>query len=90
MKDKEPGEASHTVGPALNLDRFPLGLESSLNQFELAELLHIRHRTLEAWRRAGTGPSYWRCGPRPYYRIRDVLSWQESLVRRSTLDEECG
>ena len=85
--DKTGGEDSHAIGPALNLDRFPLGLETSLDQHELAELLHLRYRTLETWRRAGTGPKYWRCAGRPYYRIRDVLSWEASLIRNSTLEE---
>ena len=88
MKDNETGgEDSRADGPALNLDRFPLGLETSLNQYELAELLHIRYRTLETWRRAGSGPRFWRCGGRPFYKIRDVLRWEESLIRNSTLEE---
>ena len=90
MRDNETeGEGSRAVGPALDLGRYPLGLDTSVDQYELKAILRLRtHRTLEVYRREGRGPRFWRCAGRPFYRLRDILTWQESLLQRSTLDED--
>ena len=83
--------ANEGVASAVDLGKYPLGLDSILDQRQVAALYGLKtHRTLETWRRQGNGPNYFRVGVRPLYRLRDVLDWQRSRLVRSTLDEESG
>lgn len=56
------------------------GFQSELmTGYEVADLLHINHRTLEAWRYLKKGPPYMRIGPGKrskivYYR-KEVHAW---------------
>ncbi len=75
----------------VDLGRFPLGLDTGLDQHEVGELLHVQDRTLGDWRRSGNGPPFYRIGVRPMYRLGDLIDWQRSRVRLSTLeDQECS
>lgn len=44
---------------------------------QAARLLALSHRTLQAWRRMGAGPSFTRFGRSVRYRQNDVLSWAD-------------
>lgn len=88
--DSEPDtpikEARHLA--SVDLSRYPLGLDTSLDQHETAQLLGLKsHRTLAEYRRNGTGPRFWRCGVRPFYLLRSVLDWEKSRTYSSTLEE---
>ena len=48
-----------------------------LTQQQLAEELQVTVRTLERWRREGTGPPWVRVGRSPRYRRQDVDRWLE-------------
>ena len=61
--------------------------EALLYPAEVAFLLGVSHRTLEAARLKGGGVPYIRLGRRCIrYRRRDVLAWIASRQRRSTSD----
>lgn len=47
--------------------------------YELAALLDISASLLDKWRPLGEGPPFVRIGAKPYYRLRDVREWIESL-----------
>ena len=42
---------------------------------QIAALLQRSHRTLETWRRNGTGPPFIRIGRRVVYRRSDIEAW---------------
>lgn len=46
-----------------------------LSPAEVAQMLQLSLRTLDRYRRAGTGPDYHRTGNRVRYRQRDVEAW---------------
>jgi excisionase family DNA binding protein len=46
-----------------------------LTEKQSARLLSISHRTLQAWRRLGSGPAFVRLGRTIRYRREDVLAW---------------
>jgi hypothetical protein len=48
------------------------------NQSQVADYLGISPRTVEGWRRRGTGPAWQRVGRSPRYFKRDVLAWVRS------------
>ncbi|MEM6942127.1 MAG: helix-turn-helix domain-containing protein [Pseudomonadota bacterium] len=50
----------------------------ALNQQELAERWRISPRTLERWRRNGTGPPFICLGGRVVYRTHDVLAYEQA------------
>ena len=55
-------------------------------QEQTAEYLGVSPRTVEGWRRRGTGPEWHRVGRFPRYFRRDVLAW----VRRQRADGDRG
>lgn len=59
-------------------------LERLLLPSEVADLLRLEHKTLEAWRSKGRGPAYVKLGRDVRYRIADVLRFVEDRVCRST------
>ena len=71
----------------VDLSRYPLGAETPLTQHEVAELYGLTYRTIECWRRQGSGPRYFRIGIRPRYRLGDVIRWQRERLVASTLEE---
>jgi excisionase family DNA binding protein len=46
-----------------------------LTEKQVARLLSISHRTLQAWRRAGVGPAFIKLGRSVRYGRGDVLAW---------------
>jgi predicted DNA-binding transcriptional regulator AlpA len=46
-----------------------------LNEKQAARLLSMSHRTLQAWRRIGGGPSFIKLGRAVRYRRRDLTTW---------------
>jgi excisionase family DNA binding protein len=55
-------------------------------QEQVAEYLGVSPRTLETWRRRGTGPAWHRVGRSPRYFKGAVVDW----VRRQRGDREGG
>jgi hypothetical protein len=53
-----------------------------LMQGELAQRWRVSGRTLERWRRAGTGPAWLQLNGRVLYRVEDVLAFERSQLRR--------
>jgi len=51
-----------------------------LTERDAADLLKISTRTLQAWRCAGSGPSFIRVGRSIRYRRLDVLNWLQSRL----------
>ena len=52
-----------------------------LTETELAQRWSMTTRTLQSWRKAGTGPAFIRLGERSiFYRTEDVLGYEESRV----------
>lgn len=66
MASQRLGESKE--GSAMKVDRF-------LSPAEVAEMLQVSMRTLDRYRRAGTGPDYCRIANRVRYRQRDVTAW---------------
>jgi hypothetical protein len=58
-----------------------------LTQPELAERWRVSGRTLERWRRAGTGPFWLQLNGRVLYRLADVLAFEHSSLRRGARPE---
>jgi len=52
-----------------------------LTEKDAARLLAISHRTLQAWRRIGTGPSFVKLGRAVRYRKHDILAWADGHRR---------
>lgn len=60
-------------------------VEELLTPSEVAEMLGVKLRTLEAWRYRGGGPQYIRISHRCIrYRPEDVRNWLKARVRAST------
>lgn len=55
-----------------------------LTQREAAALLRLSERTLERYRREGTGPPFCAFGRRRLYSRGDVFAWAEACKRIST------
>jgi DNA-binding transcriptional MerR regulator len=51
-------------------------------QPELARRWRVTPRTLERWRRAGTGPAWLQLNGRVLYRFEDVLAFEQERLRR--------
>ena len=52
-----------------------------LTETDLAERWSMTTRTLQSWRKTGTGPAFVRLGERSiFYRMEDVLAYEESRV----------
>ena len=59
--------------------------EQLLRQEDVAKILDLSPRTLEAWRHKGGGPRYLSLTPRCVrYRRRDLLEWIEARLCDST------
>ena len=59
--------------------------EQLLRQDEVAKILDVSPRTLEAWRHRGGGPRYLKLTERCIrYRRRDLLEWVEARLCDST------
>ena len=65
------GSTEFSERKAMEDDRF-------LSLAQVAEMLQVSMRTLDRYRRAGTGPDYYRFGNRVRYRQRDVTAWAEA------------
>ena len=62
-----------------------------LRQAEVAKILNLSPRTLEAWRHRGGGPRYLRLTARVIrYRRLDVNQFMEERVRTNTADRGTG
>jgi excisionase family DNA binding protein len=48
-----------------------------LTEKQAARLLSVSHRTLQAWRRIGVGPSFIKMGRSVRYRQQDLLAWAD-------------
>ena len=48
-----------------------------MTEKQAARLLSLSHRTLQAWRRTGLGPSFIKFGRAIRYRRQDVLGWAD-------------
>jgi len=61
--------------------------EALLTTEQVAEVLAVDRRTLDAWRIQGCGPKFLRLTPRCIrYRPSDIEAWAAERVRRSTSD----
>ena len=70
-----------------NLDERGNEGQQLLRQGEVAEILNLSPRTLEAWRHRGGGPRYVLLTPRCVrYRRADLVTWIEQRARTSTAD----
>lgn len=49
--------------------------ETLLSSLEVAEILGITEITLCRWRKAGTGPSYFKIGGKVRYQLGEVKEW---------------
>jgi hypothetical protein len=59
-----------------------------LTSRQLADVLHVSHRTPEVWRANGSGPPYNRPGGKVcLYRWGDVVAWLERSKATSTAEE---
>ena len=66
-------------------------MEKLLDQREVAEILGLSDRTLEAWRVQGYGPAHLRLSPsRIRYRPSDIQAWIDAQERSSTSDPGSG
>jgi excisionase family DNA binding protein len=52
-----------------------------LTEKQAARLLSISHRTLQAWRRAGVGPSFIKLGRSVRYCREDLFGWANAHRR---------
>jgi excisionase family DNA binding protein len=52
-----------------------------LTEKQAARLLSMSHRTLQAWRRTGIGPSFIKLGRAVRYRRDDVIAWANANRR---------
>ena len=57
-----------------------------LNEIEVAELLSVSRKTLQAWRWRRTGPSFLKLGGAIRYRLEDIQAYMESCLQ-STADD---
>ena len=70
-----------------NLDERGAKGQQLLRQQEVAQILNLSPRTLEAWRHRGGGPRYLMLTPRCVrYRRADLVTWIEQRIRTSTSD----
>jgi predicted DNA-binding transcriptional regulator AlpA len=49
-----------------------------LTEKQAARLLSMSHRTLQAWRRTGLGPSFIKLGRAVRYRRGDLIAWADA------------
>ena len=57
-----------------------------LDSNQLAVRIGVQPGTLRAWRMGGiTGPAFVKFGRLVKYRLSDVIAWEESLIRHSTV-----
>ena len=59
-----------------------------LTNDQTADLLGLRHNTLEIWRFQGKGPVYRKVGRLVRYVESDVLAWLDAQTRQSTSETE--
>ena len=62
----------------------PDNFEPLLTELDAAEALTISVRTLQAWRRYGTGPDYHRIGRSVRYRPADLAAFVEAGRQRAS------
>jgi hypothetical protein len=70
--------APYPGAPAGSASRDEPALERHLLAPELAKRWRLTTRTLQRWRRAGTGPVFLRLGHRVAYRLSDVERFEEA------------
>ncbi|WP_313679249.1 DNA-binding protein [Corynebacterium stationis] len=58
-----------------------------LTQEELGERWQMTKGALAQQRYKGTGPRFFKAGRTVFYRVQDVLDWEESQLRLRTDDE---
>ena len=76
------GDASHRrLGESRRESAGESSVPELLTQQQLANELEVSVRTLERWRREGTGPSWVRVGRSPRYRRQDIDRWLEATRR---------
>lgn len=51
---------------------------------EVAERYEVSERTLEDWRRRGTGPRFFRAGRHPRYRDSALAAWDKDQERQAS------
>ncbi|NOX50528.1 MAG: helix-turn-helix domain-containing protein [Gammaproteobacteria bacterium] len=64
-----------------------IGYGQLMTEAEVAEILRISVRTLQAWRVSGDGPRYSKIGRAVRYRRPDIENWVLSGSRFSTSDD---
>lgn len=65
---------------------FSIQRDRLLTECEVADLLNISVRTLQAWRVRGGGPRFIKVGRAVRYRLSDVQDWIDRNIHRSTSD----
>lgn len=59
---------------------FRWGSLSILTEDDLARILEVEPRTIQAWRTEGRGPDYVKLGKSVFYRVADVRGWIDANV----------
>lgn len=59
---------------------FRWGSLTILTEDDLAEVLGLEPRTIQAWRAEGRGPDFVKLGKSVFYRVADVRAWIDANV----------
>ncbi|MEE1612065.1 helix-turn-helix transcriptional regulator [Microvirga sp. CF3016] len=62
--------------------------DALLTEAQVAHLLSISTRTLQAWRVRGTGPIFVKAGRSVRYRQRDLVAWMGANSTQQTTSRE--
>jgi len=61
-------------------------VKDSISPEELANRWKMTEETLGTWRWHGKGPNYIKIGRTIFYPIKDVVAFEEKMIRQSTMD----
>ncbi len=76
--------ARHKVRPPAGGLDYSKALPPFLDSDQLATLAHTTRRTVERWRREGSGPAYLKVGGKVLYSTETALAWLRRDERTST------
>jgi predicted DNA-binding transcriptional regulator AlpA len=68
----------------MNAAQHSMNADVLATEAQVALLLQLSVRTLQAWRVRGGGPRFVRAGRAVRYRHRDILAWMEARTAAST------
>jgi hypothetical protein len=64
----------------MELDDYRRVTLTLLSEADLAVILEVEIKTVQAWRMQGRGPDYVKLGKSIYYRTRDLQEWIDANV----------